>query len=606
MTPRNALVLLLALLVPALSARALEFGPVVIDVGEVISTGATYGYSEIPLRVENTSDQDVTVTLMANTRPEMYSSAITISRFTRTFHAPAGAEMTVLLQQPAMTIGSDRAVVLINGQPQRSALPLPTSAHISGNSAYWAGRQEHHAVLTDLAISAVTRDTIGATVTALSSLKSSYYGDPYVAHAHHTDVWPETWLGYTRFLVVAVSVSRWDTLEPTRKRAMLDYAAAGGMLVFVGAEQPRDLEADFTTTEQIRLDWHGLSAQSLGHGTVYTVPESLELDRWTDVIQAAERTARWRTPSRRLSNDIESLPMTEHLELPVRSLLALLVVFGVLIGPVNVLALTMLRRPVLLFITTPLLGVCFAAGVFAFGFLADGVKPSARSATLVVLDQQRQQAVSATLAAYYAPLTPGDGVAFSPTACVMPSTDSDSFRSSYRPSIVSLALTGAEQRFTSGLIRARMPSYIRLLNVETRRERVLIEHTAEGVVALNGFASEIDSLWYADESGAVYTGGPIAAGAQAALTPYDGPRPPTVGEWNSIAGLLKEAPRGGLVNHVMRDRDLVPKKVPRSGYVAHLRSPAFFEPGLENLKTHDADTLIVGTLAREGGAPRAR
>ena len=41
------------------------------------------------------------------------------------------------------------------------------------------------------------------------------------------DGWPEAWPGYPRFLVVAVSVSRWDTLEPTRKRAMLDYAAAG-------------------------------------------------------------------------------------------------------------------------------------------------------------------------------------------------------------------------------------------------------------------------------------------------------------------------------------------------------------------------------------------
>ncbi len=606
MTHRKAVLLVLALLAPAFSALAIEFGPVVIDVGEVVSTGATYGYAEIPLRIENTSNEDVTVTLSAGGRPEMYTTGNVITRLSRTFHAPAGAEMTVVLHQPAMALANDRMTVFINGRSQRNVLPLPASAHMGSNTGYLAGREEHHAVLTDLAIDALTRDTISATVATLSSSKASYFGNPYVAYPDHTDVWPETWLGFSRFLVVAVSESRWNTLAPQRKRALLDYITAGGVVVIVGSGTPPDIERQFSAAAPFTEAPPDGAAFRLGHGSVYAATDAFELDWWADVIQGAESSARWRLPTRRVSNDIDALPMTDHLALPVRSLLALLVVFAVLIGPVNVFVLTMLRRPVLLFVTTPLLGAFFAASVFAFGLLADGVRPSVRSTTLVVLDQQRQQAVSATLAAYYAPLTPGEGVAFSSNACVMPSMDTDGFRMRSRPTPVSLALSGTEQRFTSGLIRARLPAYVRLLTVETRRERVLIEHTPDGPVVLNGFASAIDTIWHADNSGTIYTGGPIAAGAQLTLTPLTGDRHPEVHGWSDVASTLAEAPRRGLVEYVLRDRDLSPRVVPRGGYVARLTAPAFFDPGLDNLKAHDATTLVVGTLAREGGAPRAR
>lgn len=606
MTLRNTALFFAALFAPAFSLLAADFGPVTIDIGQVLTTSSTYGYAEIPLYIENISKEDVTVTIIASGRQQAYTPGTVLGHLSRTFRAPAESTMTVAIHQPAMVLAEGTARVYINGALHRQVLSLPARAHM-GVSTSWGQTQDNHTLLMDSAIPAVTRDTIVNAAAELSAAKGSFYNDPYTTQVAHTDTWPaSSWLGYTRFLAVAISEARWTTLTSERRRALLDFVAGSGTLVIVGSESVPALPGDHAAfAPRLNDSGHQGPVLTFGLGSVIAAHDALLTDEWEELIRGAETATRWRIPTRRIRNDTDTLPMTDHLNVPVRSLLVVLVVFGVLIGPVNIFVLTFIRRPVLLFLTTPIIGIVFAAGVFAFGLLADGVRPSARSMTLTILDQPGQTAVSATLAAYYAPLTPGNGIVFSSEACVMPSTDSESY--DFNTPAIRLDQSGAEQRFTSGLIRARLPAYLRVLTVETRRERVLIEPSPDGPVALNGFAADIDALWHADENGTLYTAAaPIASGAQATLVPVAEEAQIEPGDWTRVADALAGAPRRGLLDHVLRGRDRAPNIVPFNGYVARLSAPLFFEPGLDNLATHDAETVVVGLLARQQGASDAR
>jgi hypothetical protein len=194
-----------------------------------------------------------------------------------------------------------------------------------------------------------------------------------------------------------------------------------------------------------------------------------------------------------------------------------MLVFVVLIGPVNIFVLAKLNRRIWLLWTIPSLSFLFCVIVFIHSLLAEGITPTTRIESITLLDQEEHRAVSLGIAAYYCPLTPGDGVHFPYEYEVIPVIRSTGIRD--RGTAKRIDNT-RDQHFKSGWITARLPSHFYIRSHEPRRERIEFERNGDGsITAVNGLGTDIVQLIVSDDNGCLYSSQKIKAGERVPLIP---------------------------------------------------------------------------------------
>ena len=594
-----ALAAIASLCPAAPAAGEVVYGDLAIAAADVPVAETTYGYAAHPIRITNESTRERLVTIELEANEPVHGPAESISLLRRTVRVPPESEVVTRLLQPAQPLLSHEAVVTIDGRRQREPIYLSRTAH-AGQHLLWGSRGQNHAILIDADLPAPLRDGLEAELHRLSEETATRsHSNPYVARFARDGDWEHAgeWLGLSRYLAIVMPAPRWNRLDPVVRAAIHDYVAAGGNLVVTGVSDWRDLAPDAAAIGP-EPSPHPTARFALGR--LVAIPAGETSADWDDLIDRFTDSAEWRYAAADRRTDVAHLPTDEYLSLPVRSLMAILLVFGLLIGPVNVLVLVALKRQVLLFLTTPVLGVFFAAAIFTFGIASDGTRPKLKSLTLTVLDQRAQLAVSRSLVAYYAPFTPSEGVAFSDRALVaLPRSDewSGAARATLR-----IEQTGDEQRFLAGLVRSRVPAYVRVLEVQTARQRVLIERDGSDLTVLNGFEADLESIWHATTDGRVYLARRVAACQRAALedrTDAAALARVAAGWPESLTAVARDAKRSILGHLVRADPELPPAVIPRGGYVATLATPAFLRPGIERTRDHQSRNVVLGLLDPE-------
>jgi hypothetical protein len=475
-------------------------------------------------------------------------------------------------------------------------------------------------------------------------------GNPFLGHVHKIMVsglaraegpmaqWSTRWLSYSRFEGVVVSGDEVATAPAGVQQALWQYVETGGTLLILG-QAPR-LPASWSRVPPINQQGLLDYSASFGH---CLVSADANYAAWPDHRWFAlgsswsETNAPWQTVI--TAADANRLfRVVDEVGVPVRGLFVLMVLFCIGIGPVNLWILGRKDRRIWMLWTVPAISLLTCLAVFGYMLISEGWHGHLRTESVTLLDETSHRATTFGWTAFYAPLTPGDGLHFSPDTEVMWQRGQDMYRRETSSASCTLDWS-QDQHLASGWITARVPSHFKVRKSETTHLGLKVRHTGEGsLLVLNGLGSDLSSLWLADEKGRVWKAEKVPAGSQVALTLQKdtqvSARPTPMGELlKSTAWLIPSAPlpgKGGSASEIPRPMspmmkaatpkvDMKPPAVPPPlagpvirgpidpatnplgfltplSYIAVLDEAPFVEDGLRNARNRKCRSIVLGMM----------
>jgi len=310
-------------------------------------------------------------------------------------------------------------------------------------------------------------------------------------------------------------------------------------------------------------------------------------DKWMQVKRNWEGA---RVPSPNYPNLTavnKEFEVVERVGIPVRGLFILMIVFVIVIGPVNLFWLARRKKKIWMLWTIPLVSLLTCLAVTAFAFFSEGINAISRTESLTILDETSHRATTIGWTAFYSPFTPGSGLHFSYDTDVMPQLPLEMF---YRGGQGGRGIDWTnDQNLTTDWLTARVPGYFKLRKSETRRERLTLRETGDSAPSVvNGLGADIRQLWWADNTGKIYTATNIPAGAQGSLTPIN---IQAAGPANFLPSLYR-------TNNWLDSLDSL-EKSPRVSlqancYLAVIDASPFLKEGLRGARLRKARTLVYG------------
>jgi hypothetical protein len=401
--------------------------------------------------------------------------------------------------------------------------------------------------------------------------------------------WSDQWLGYTRYDSVMVTADDLSGAPGEIVTALARYIEVGGCLIVIGTWTPPP-----SWRATLALTPSGLAQAPMGFGSLIvndrTAPRQWQADRWHAMYEAMTQTAAPFQAQRDVSEANKIFKVIEELGVPVKGLFLLMLIFAVVIGPVNLYMLSKHDRRLWMIWTVPIISLLFCGVVFAYNLVAEGWQSHGRTQGITILDQPARRATTIGWTAFYAPLTPGDGLHFSLDTEVTPQV-----RLAYGTGGEGRAVNqDVDQHMVSGWVQARVPAIFVVRKSELERRRVDILVRDGAYAATNGLGADIEDLIYRDGQGRYYRGQKIAAGQTVTLTPYTPTSTgrPTPEAWRQIYS-------GGTWPTIAESRDPA-TLLAGNDYTALLTRTPFIENGLSSARYRDSRSLIYGILGTEG------
>ncbi|MEM6854983.1 MAG: hypothetical protein AAF593_11305, partial [Planctomycetota bacterium] len=414
---------LLGVFAATAAAGTQSYDDITVTVESPASVASWYGYAVYQITVANrsASTRDVTVTLPA----ESWNYGDSIGSLSRTVRVEPNGVATAELMQPPLAMNGSDARVRIDGQVQRDVVPVSIASHFN-QYAY------SQPIMTSRGAGRALAASFENAMTAIVEARNeSGSGNPFSYGAYGSSdrpaelaraprpvsEWSGNWLAYSRYLAVMLTEDELRDAPMAVDSALRDFVAAGGRLVVLGANarQPEVMAAwTRAATSERAIQDENARAMNIGLGKVELWSENRLAgfggEDWEHWIRSVVPRSSGRI-NRFDADAAESrLPMLEEFQVPARGLLGMMLLFTLLIGPVNVMLLSWLKRRMWLLWTIPAIAFVFAGAVLAYSILSEGVRPRAKTVAVTLLDQTTRQAVTRGFTGYYAPLTPGDGL----------------------------------------------------------------------------------------------------------------------------------------------------------------------------------------------------
>jgi hypothetical protein len=561
-----------------------QFGDIVVSPLSFPVIDARHGYIEHRVRVVNTSpDRTHTVTVVLPGRS--YSSrGSSINRLSRTVAVGPGTETTIPLYQPSLDLSGTRARISIDNGAIQETMELPSTG---SRFDYYSDPKPNL-----LFSRSVNRDTVMAEMKKISPKHSGHYrgSGEYECAVTRPDAgiesWSDSWLAYTSFDGIFLKADDMDALPAETLRALWQYVECGGTLIVLGTVPP----PGYCSGQVIEKD--GITIHYAGFGEFITcnVKDETQLtaSRLGRLAQSWENTGKPWIDKQFFSEPNGYFPVIEKLNIPIRSILLLMLVFVILIGPVNIIVLAKMNRRIWLLWTIPSLSFLFCIIVFIHSLLAEGITSTIRIENITLLDQEEHRAVSLGIAAYYCPLTPGDGLHFPYEYEVTPIIRPTGWRDQGTAKRID---DTRDQHFKSGWVTARVPAHFYIRSHEPRRERIELERNEDGsLTAVNGLGADIEQLVVADENGRLYSARGVKAGARAPLKTAGNTYGKTarkltprslyaMGAWYDVVNDVRKKPASMLVP---------------GSYYAELETAPFIREGLAGKAHRKHRSIVLG------------
>jgi hypothetical protein len=394
------------------------------------------------------------------------------------------------------------------------------------------------------------------------------------------EAWSDNWLAYTRYDIIVITGDDVAAMSPDTRNALLRYAECGGILVVSGKF---DLPESWLRLRQNRKS---SDVYYTGLGMVVIVPGDFDAagkEIWRNIF------ARERENKSVLSQPIEEsvswanrdLMVIDKVKLSALGIMTIMLIFAIIIGPVNLLVLSRKKKKIWLLWTVPACSVLFILILLVFALLSENWGGQTRRRTLTILDETAHRATSIGRLGYYYPVPPWNGLEFSTESEISVYGMRDSSQ------LYTLDWTNGQHLY-SGWLRAKVPCQLLLRKSEPRRERLEAIHENGKLFVVNGLGVEISELKMFDFDSKIYVGSNIKAGEKKELRPEG-----SLNAVNIQALSLNYAFSTAKCN-MLSSNFAVP-----GTYLARLAENPFVETGVELPKKHQEEAYLVGIMGKE-------
>jgi hypothetical protein len=425
-----------------------------------------------------------------------------------------------------------------------------------------AGRSDRHMVEAG-GVSAMPFTGFSAALAAKSiaelnryaaSLRSSSspgwgYGRQLFATLYTISQLPSDWRGLSGLDVLAMTSDEWLSLSPGVRTAVLQWVKLGGVLdMYLKSGAPR-LEAMGIKTTGGAGNLHGGTGFQLGGGMVSEVTWSgselkesvvgnysnltfpvTRQGQYSNSLGAQEQTGSASSYERFSKNPlVQALGEKSFAAWQVG---LILLIFGIVVGPVNLFYLAGAGRRHRLFFTTPLISVAAAGLLLLVIFFQDGIGGKGHRASLVYLDAAENAAyvhqfqVCRTGVLFGGSFTTADSAVVN--LAVMPDTRWTRLKSreSYGYSSYSRSGGGDAQRYTvseksygGDWFQSRSEQALIVDTVQSTRGRIEVKPGGDAPVITSTLTAPLKRLFYIDAQGKYWTSpSPVTTGASITLT----------------------------------------------------------------------------------------
>ncbi|RYD24069.1 MAG: hypothetical protein EOP88_01645 [Verrucomicrobiaceae bacterium] len=310
------------------------------------------GYFPVRVKIANNLQTDREVRLDFNSGQNYSNELVTKSSFS--FQATAGKtvlrDIMVPLSPPNGYYGNNNVEVAMSGTLGRSS-----------NSIYSEVGPDQPAVLLSESLFTPNASTLDAEVRAKSG--ASHRGTSDFAAKFDPKQLPDEWLAFSGYDSVIMTDGNWMDVPPGARTAILAWVRLGGQLVI------------YSTSSSSRAAL-GLPEDG-GYGTIElkSIPSTLMLNA-TETVNLVMGGNITKPRQTSLRNDFStSWPLQNKFGAQAFRygwFILVLVIFGVLVGPVNLFVLAKSGQRHKLFITTPLISLGASVVLIALIIVQDG------------------------------------------------------------------------------------------------------------------------------------------------------------------------------------------------------------------------------------------
>ena len=331
-------------------------------------------------------------------------------------------------------------------------------------------------------------------------LGSTHGNEHLTGAASPVEQWPTHVREYAGFTSVLISSE--DRIKPEVSQALEDFVHLGGTLItIVPPEAPWPL-AD--VPEPAKCDVH-----KVGFGRIVMVrpinrQNKAALQSVIQELNAADsvRQQRFNNQERPRYPALESLygftitpPEVKGISIPestlkipphtipLFTLFLVMVVFAVIIGPLNYWYLQRKGKQLLLIFTTPIISIVFCLFVFLFITFYEGWRSHGAACGFTILDQTKHRADTFARVIMDAAIRPSGGFAFS-------ADDLVSFEGDGKIEV----MDAPGQTIASSVMKPRVPLNYTVSRTESHREQLDIVFNGDQATVTNGLGAEVTSL----------------------------------------------------------------------------------------------------------------
>ncbi len=326
------------------------------------------------------------------------------------------------------------------------------------------------------------------------------------------------WSAYTAFESVVLSVEE-GLPEEDVMSALLAWCRTGGRLVLVGAD-PWTALASIPDTRRWLLPAYGAypkggagmgSTYHFGQGVLALVVPAMpgaaameDSDTGSAIFRAVTDTNQrrwtpggWEDKRSRMPSVVSEL--MGFGTLPLRGLMVLLVLFALVMGPVNFLWVKRTKKPMLLLVSVPVIAVVTSVALVLFGIFSQGLDVKASTRSYTFLDQLGRVATTAEVRRIFAGSSPGEGMRPEAGTAVFPGPGA--WRVSFRSGKLFTQDLDDGRLLGGDYFPVRRPTTQLLLSDRPSRLRLEVSSTEAGIEVANSLGCLVEQFVLRDVDG---------------------------------------------------------------------------------------------------------
>jgi len=402
----------------------------------------------------------------------------------------------------------------------------------------------------------------------------------------------EGWISYAGVDAVFVDGAVFPSVPPERMTDLRHWVEMGGILVFYNAERID------------RRSFHRLFPQSpfLSAGEAARAGERMHgkilllrgFPAGEGEWRALKETHFFAAASISERHDVLSCPVPGIGLIPARGFFAAVLLFSIVVGPVNLFYLRRKKRETLLLVTVPAIALASGVAMYVYSFLSEGVSVKAVVASVTFLDRRTNTAYTDTgFSVYNAAFSAGD-LHLSRDDCLLVSPSS-------REKL--LLRDGGEDMVYSGIVPQRKLVFLRTLSVGAARERVELSREGETPVVRNGLSTAIEYI-FLSVSGAFYACRDVPPGGRKRLVPVSKEI-----SWRALVEYMKGKKKTSL--DFMRKTGMfinswlavLKRTAPEGYFIGVMKENPFMNPALKEYAAVAELHVVCGPLEPGKGGP---